>query len=328
MGNNNWIIALVLIGVFLFATGYLKMPTSTQSVVDNAPNANVPVSGGVACASTGVNTVYAAVQDSQYVGTRYTYAKMDVVGSNGKILGTANSGSGSTLTWTSATATIPCKDSFNTGLVYVIPTTAIPVNSVKAPYNVQSSPTDNVLLMASNASALTMTLYDSTGASNLSTKSATTTTENGAVAMTTGSTRNFFVDVYVNNASAAFGSVDGGILVVGTFNNSAVFDVNDLSLSSSAKPLTPLAVCPGRASSYDNGKRCWTMPQIKASDGTIRIAGVLSSTKGNPGSGDGPAIYFEDVQYLEENGGIAQDTHDNTGTNVGIEKQTVQLTIS
>jgi len=134
--------------------------------------------------------------------------------------------------------------------------------------------------------------------------------EDGAVALSEGTARTFYIDIEQKTANFAYGSPHSGLFWV--FDKvDDNFDPSDLSLT----PSTPnFAISEVSCSAYPNAAlklsadKCWKSPAIKATDGFLQLKATLRAT--HDVSSD-PKIHIKTLEYGQDrNGKLILDGYD------------------
>lgn len=326
--TNIWLIVLV-IGVLAYASGLIGQPfaagaTQTPGIVTVRED----------CQTDGTDDLGLLVRNklatTASLNIRSSIAAFDNVGN---LVASGTSDGSATSAYTNLA--IPCDDVKQVGSAYVLAGTAAPgtlVNSAKVPYDIRLEKTKQEVIAGTNSSSLGSMCWRDTALANISScgSTADVNSANFSAAVTMGASETItrVFEFQVNTASAQFGSDDGGILVSVDTSDSAVISDNAISVTSSQVALTPLDRCPLEAASFNSANRCYKMPAIKNSDGLVRFTVVVQSDLGNPGTSADPRIYFDDVQYFEEDAQVKQGIYNKGGTNIGVARQQFGVDLS
>ena len=301
------IIALAVVVLAINQTGILSI--TPADLIDKDKDGVIGL-----CQDDGDNNLKAAAKNPLNSSKEYQAASFVVV-VNDEVVTTGTGTAGASITHTSLA--VPCYP--RTGTLYALATADLV--SAKGTYEVPMQDTTDIVVLAQADSAQAELMMRDTALANTSDTFASTQTETTAVAMSSGETRNGYIDIRVSTGKAQYGGPEtNGLLWVIDTVDSAAFGEDDISISSAVITLKNIDCGDyDNAESKDSADRCYVSSALKASDGEKRLSWTMSNNGGSDaGASSDPILYVEDLQYYEEtDGSIQYGAFTNGGTNVG-----------
>lgn len=282
------------------------------------------------CQSDGSNTVTTAAENGINASDQYLAVEIYLSTNGGETVfgGSSTTTQGSSLSTTSLDA--PCEP--RSGKIFAVVGSGLQSGvgntTAVADYTIPTNAGQTskaVVLDVRNSAPLTVQARDTGNLTNESLKGFTIT-ETNANSMSSGESRQLYLDFEQNSSSAQFGGdgSDGLIWILDTVSSSAFSDnAISISIPGGELTLTEVSNCASkypRAAGQDSANRCYTSRAITSSDPNIRVLVQIKNDLANAGTSDDPILYVEDVQYFFEDGSIIRDSHKQDGSNVGEEQ--------
>jgi len=221
---------------------------------------------------------------------------------------------------------VPCID----GYLYTLADTDTNSQKVKADSLV---PNQNKEIQGSKASRLLFSVYTNTLGNDSSNGNVQNSVEmnTSTHAIASGGSFQGYIDVDFQQASAQFGSDDGGIIVAVDHNLAVYSRENGVKVTSQTGGVTlsPIS-CPSDVVTYLNGDTCYKISALNKNTPTpVRLSYTVKADLGEPGASDDVSIFFQDNQYfLDQDGTIRLGAFNSAGTDQGVARNRVTVDVS
>jgi len=323
------LVAMLMVGLLL-GLGVIKLPAVEEAIEEFEEEEEIIVEG-YPCQTDGTNSLFVAARNPLNTSLEYQAGTAYVVNSKGEVIASGTLNAGETLSFKEID--VPCSADNAKGKVYIVADSAR--DSAEGTYSFEKATSYTIQLKQADQDQLTFIFYDSTltNTSNPDTGTKGGATETTAVAMSSGDTRNGYLDVKQGTGSAQMGSTHHGLFWCYDSVNSAAFSDTSLALTSQSGGFSLNEVSCSlypKATAVDSCNRCWTSRAIKAQDGTLRLAWTLSNDGGtDAGASDDVKLYVNDIVYfLDTDGKIKLEVYNAAGTDQGETKCTNTWAIS
>ena len=330
VSTNQTLMAVALLVVIasgsLYAGSQLGVFKPTAASITGQPT-TVPTGSLQSCTGLTSIVLNSAVRNPLNSTIQYLAAPIRIVVA-GQTVATDTTTAGASLAYKATN--IPCTAENFVGDYYVIASAT--QNSVKGTYSIAGTSGTKIVDATPAANIALQWLEFNTGVNT--SVSGTTSTQGTATALSAGQSANAKLLVIPPTTSfTQYGASELGVLIVVDTVNSAAYSDKAVALSSSDIPLTELtdgATKYAKESSVDSGNRFYLTRAISSNDAQSIINVKVANDGGaSAGSSDDPVIYFEPLQYFEDNDGTIKVGAFNSGGNaVGLSHSTATFNVS